>query len=272
MANDNSARVETNDIENNDTVLDVNKDSSQDSYVPFLQKLIAEVVGTYFLLFAGCASIIVNKNHDNVVTLPGIAIVWGLTLLVLIYSLGHISGAHFNPAVTIAFATTRRFPLIQVPAYILAQLLGGTLASGTLKLIFSGTHDQFSGTLATGSNFQAFALEFIVTFHLMFTISAVATDNRAIGELAGIAVGSTLLLNVLVAGPITGASMNPVRSLGPAFVHNEYRGIWIFIISPILGAVAGAWVYNLVRHTNKPLREITKSASFLKEAKRGGNN
>ncbi|XP_058735812.1 nodulin-26-like [Vicia villosa] len=274
MANDNSARVETNDIENNDTVLDVNKDSSQesqDSYVPFLQKLIAEVVGTYFLIFAGCASIIVNKNHDNVVTLPGIAIVWGLTLLVLIYSLGHISGAHFNPAVTIAFATTRRFPLIQVPAYILAQLLGGTLASGTLKLIFSGTHDQFSGTLATGSNFQAFVLEFIVTFHLMFTISAVATDNRAIGELAGIAVGSTLLLNVLIAGPITGASMNPVRSLGPAFVHNEYRGIWIFIISPILGAIAGAWVYNLVRHTNKPLREITKSASFLKEAKRGGN-
>ncbi|KAI5384862.1 nodulin-26 [Lathyrus oleraceus] len=273
MANDNSARVETNDIENNHIVLDVNKDSSQESqnsYVPFLQKLIAEVVGTYFLIFAGCASIIVNKNHDNVVTLPGIAIVWGLTLLVLIYSLGHISGAHFNPAVTIAFATTRRFPLIQVPAYILAQLLGGTLASGTLKLIFSGTHDQFSGTLATGSNFQAFALEFIVTFHLMFTISAVATDNRAIGELAGIAVGSTLLLNVLIAGPITGASMNPVRSLGPAFVHNEYRGIWIFIISPILGAVAGAWVYNLVRHTNKPLREITKSASFLKETKRGG--
>lgn len=273
MANDNSARVETNDIENNGIVLDVNKDSSQESqnsYVPFLQKLIAEVVGTYFLIFAGCASIIVNKNHDNVVTLPGIAIVWGLTLLVLIYSLGHISGAHFNPAVTIAFATTRRFPLIQVPAYILAQLLGGTLASGTLKLIFSGTHDQFSGTLATGSNFQAFALEFIVTFHLMFTISAVATDNRAIGELAGIAVGSTLLLNVLIAGPITGASMNPVRSLGPAFVHNEYRGIWIFIISPILGAVAGAWVYNLVRHTNKPLREITKSASFLKETKRGG--
>ncbi|PNX85689.1 aquaporin nip1-2, partial [Trifolium pratense] len=155
-----------------------------------------------------------------------------------------------------------------VPAYISAQLLGATLASGTLKLIFSGKHDQFSGNLASGSNLQAFVLEFIVTFFLMFTISGVATDNRAIGELAGIAIGSTLLVNVIISGPITGASMNPVRSLGPAFVHNEYTGIWIFIVSPILGAVAGAWVYNTVRYTNKSVREITKSASFLKEAGR----
>nr|AFK43636.1 unknown [Medicago truncatula] len=273
MANDNSARIETHEV-----VLDTNKDSSDTCKgsgsfvsVPFLQKLIAEMVGTYFLIFAGCASIVVNKDNDNVVTLPGIAIVWGLTLSVLIYSLGHISGAHFNPAVTIAFATTRRFPLLQVPAYISAQLLGATLASGTLKLIFSGAHDHFSGTLPSGSNLQAFVLEFITTFYLMFTISGVATDTRAIGELAGIAIGSTLLLNVMIAGPVTGASMNPVRTLGPAFVHNEYRGIWIYLLSPILGAIAGAWVYNTVRYTNKPLREITQSASFLKEAGRGGH-
>jgi len=212
----------------------------------------------------------VNKNNDNVVTLPGIAIVWGLALVVLIYSLGHISGAHFNPAVTIAFASTRSFPLLQVPAYISAQVLGGTLASGTLKLIFSAkTEDQFSGTIPSGSNLQAFVFEFIITFYLMFIICGVATDSRAIGELAGITIGSTLLLNVIISGPITGASMNPVRSLGPAFMHNEYRGIWIYLVSPVLGAVAGAWVYNLVRYTNKPLREIVKSASFLKEAKRG---
>jgi aquaporin NIP len=260
-----------------DAVLDVSKDPSQtcqdsDSYVsvPFLQKLIAELVGTYFLIFAGCASIVVNKNNDNVVTLPGIAIVWGLAVVVLVYSLGHISGAHFNPAVTIAFATTRRFPLLQVPAYISAQLLGGTLASGTLKLIFSGNDDQFPGTIPSGSCLQAFALEFIVTFYLMFVISGVATDNRAIGELAGIAIGSTLLINVIISGPITGASMNPVRSLGPAFVHNKYTGIWVYIVSPILGAVAGTWAYNTVRYTNKSVREITKSASFLKEAGRGG--
>ncbi|XP_058735811.1 nodulin-26-like [Vicia villosa] len=267
---ENSPTLETSDI-----VVDVNKESpqtSEDSSVPFLQKLIAEVVGTYFLIFAGCASIIVNKSTDNVVTLPGIAIVWGLALVVLIYSLGHISGAHFNPAVTIAFASTRSFPLLHVPAYISAQVLGATLASGTLKLIFSGNsglHDQFSGTLPSGSNLQTFVFEFIITFYLMFIICGVATDSRAIGELAGIAIGSTLLLNVIISGPITGASMNPVRSLGPAFMHNEYRGIWIYLVSPVLGAVAGAWVYNLVRYTNKPLREIVKSASFLKEAKRG---
>ncbi|XP_014523482.1 nodulin-26 [Vigna radiata var. radiata] len=256
--------------ETHEVVVNVTKDTPKtversDSFVsvPFLQKLIAEVVGTYFLIFAGCASIVVNKNNSNVVTLPGIAIVWGLVVTVLVYSVGHISGAHFNPAVTIAFASTKRFPLTQVPAYVAAQLLGGTLASGTLKLLFMGKHDQFSGTLPTGTDLQAFVFEFITTFLLMFVISGVATDNRAIGELAGIAIGSTILLNVMIGGPVTGASMNPVRSLGPAFVHSEYRGIWIFILAPILGAVAGAWVYNIIRYTDKPLREITKSASFL---------
>ncbi|CAI8618715.1 unnamed protein product [Vicia faba] len=260
--------------ESNEIVVNVNKDVSnktQDSNAnataSLLQKLVAEVVGTYFLIFAGCASVAVNKNNDNVVTLPGISIVWGLAVMVLVYSLGHISGAHFNPAVTIAFATTRRFPLKQVPTYIAAQVFGSTLASGTLRLLFSGKHDQFVGTLAAGSNLQAFVMEFIITFYLMFIISGVATDNRAIGELAGIAVGSTVLLNVLFAGPITGASMNPARSIGPAFVHNEYRGIWIYMVSPILGAVCGAWVYNVIRYTDKPVREITKSGSFLKGTK-----
>ncbi|TKY60078.1 Nodulin-26 protein [Spatholobus suberectus] len=258
-----------------EVVVNVTKDASKtcersDSFVsvPFLQKLVAEVVGTYFLIFVGCASVVVNKNNDNVVTLPGIAIAWGLVVMVLVYSVGHISGAHFNPAVTIAFASTRRFPLMQVPAYIAAQLLGSTLASGTLRLIFMGRHDQFSGTLPSGSDLQAFVLEFIITFFLMFVISGVATDNRAIGELAGIAIGSAILLGVIIGGPITGASMNPVRSLGPAFVHTEYRGIWIYLLAPVLGAVAGAWVYNIIRYTDKPLREITKSASFLKG--RGG--
>ncbi|KAJ1426176.1 Major intrinsic protein [Sesbania bispinosa] len=269
MAND-SARIETHEV-----VLNVNKDVSKthegsDTYVPFLQKLVAEVVGTYFLIFAGCASVVVNKGYDNVVTLTGISIVWGLVVMVMVYSLGHISGAHFNPAVTIAFATTKRFPWIQVPAYIAAQLIGATLASGTLKLIFSGSHDKFPGTLPAGSTMQAFWVEFIITFYLMFVISGVATDNRAIGELAGLAIGSTVLLNVMIAGPVTGGSMNPVRSLGPAFLHSEYRGIWIYLVSPLLGAVAGAWVYNIVRFTDKPLREITKSASFLKATGRDG--
>ncbi|QCD76907.1 aquaporin NIP [Vigna unguiculata] len=256
---------------NHQVVLNVNGEtpkkcdpSANQDCVPLLQKLVAEVVGTYFLIFAGCASVVVNLDKDRVITQPGISIVWGLTVMVLVYSVGHISGAHFNPAVTIAHASTRRFPLKQVPAYVIAQVVGSTLASGTLRLIFNGRNDHFAGTLPAGSDLQSFVIEFIITFYLMFVISGVATDNRAIGELAGLAVGSTVLLNVMFAGPITGASMNPARSLGPAIVHNEYRGIWIYLVSTTLGAVAGAWAYNFIRYTNKPVREITKSASFLK--------
>ncbi|XAR66611.1 hypothetical protein NMG60_11012895 [Bertholletia excelsa] len=216
-------------------------DSSCAVTLPFVQKVIAEILGTYFLIFAGCAAVVVNSDEDKVVTLPGISIVWGLVVMVMVYSVGHISGAHFNPSVTIAFATCKRFPWKQVPAYISAQVLGSTLASGTLRLIFNGKQDHFAGTLPSGSELQSFVIEFIITFYLMFVISGVATDNRAIGELAGLAVGATVLLNVLFAGPISGASMNPARSLGPAIVSNHYKGIWIYIVAPISGAIAGAW-------------------------------
>nr|AJI43701.1 NOD26-like intrinsic protein [Hevea brasiliensis] len=244
------------------------EDSILSISVPFIQKLIAEVVGTYFLIFAGCTAVAVNLNFDKEVTLPGISIVWGLAVMVLVYSVGHISGAHFNPAVTLAFATCKRFPWKEVPAYIACQVIGSTLAAGTIRLIFTGKQDQFTGTMPAGSDMQSFVVEFIITFYLMFIISGVATDNRAIGELAGLAVGSTVLLNVLFAGPISGASMNPARSLGPAIVSSQYKGIWVYLISPILGAQAGAWAYNMIRYTDKPLREITKSASFLKSTGR----
>ncbi|CAN1283445.1 Aquaporin NIP1-2 [Linum perenne] len=233
-----------------------------------LLQLVAELLGTYFLIFAGCTSVASNLNYDKVVTLPGISIVWGLAVMVLVYSLGHISGAHFNPAVTLAFATCKRFPWKQVPAYIACQVAGSTLAAGTIRLIFPGHQDHFTGTLPAGPDMQSFVVEFIITFYLMFVISGVATDNRAIGELAGLAVGSTVLLNVMFAGPISGASMNPARSLGPAIVSNQYKGIWIYMVAPTLGAQGGAWVYNFIRYTDKPLREITKSASFLKSTGR----
>lgn len=240
--------------------------------VPFIQKIIAEMLGTYFLIFAGCGAVAVNGDKEKVVTLPGIAIVWGLVVMVMVYSVGHISGAHFNPAVTLAFASCKRFPWKQVPAYIAAQMVGSTLAAGTLRLLFSGPHDQFTGTVPHGSDMQSLVVEFIITFYLMFVISGVATDNRAIGELAGLAVGATILLNVMFAGPISGASMNPARSLGPAIVSSKYDGIWIYLLGPTAGAIAGAWVYNIVRFTNKPLREITKSASFLKSSARNNSN
>ncbi|PRQ25057.1 putative major intrinsic protein [Rosa chinensis] len=254
-------------VENDKPCSNTNQESSSSFFcVPFMQKVIAEVLGTYFMILTGCGSVVVNLNTENTVSFPGIAIVWGLVVMVLIYSVGHISGAHFNPAVTIAFATTKRFPWKQVPPYIAAQVLGSTFASGTLRLLFNKHQDHFVGTSPSGTPLQSLVIEFIITFYLMFVVSGVATDNRAIGELAGLAVGSTVLLNVLFAGPISGASMNPARSLGPAIVSNHYKNLWIYIVSPILGAVSGALVYNLIRFTDKPLRELTKSGSFLKGA------
>ncbi|XP_038995605.1 aquaporin NIP1-2-like [Hibiscus syriacus] len=200
-----------------------------------MQKLLAELLGTYFLIFTGCAAVVVNANNDNAVSRSGIATVWGLALIVLFYSLAHVSGVHFNPAITIAFAICKRFPLEKVPVYILAQVVGSTLAAGTLRLHFSGPHDVFAGTSPQGSDLQAFVIEFIITFYLKFNISGVATDNRAIGELAGLVIGSAVLLKVLIVGPITGVSMNPARSLGPAIVSNCYKGIWIYLTSPIVG-------------------------------------
>ncbi|KAA8530644.1 hypothetical protein F0562_005422 [Nyssa sinensis] len=233
------------------------------SFVSTTQKVIAEVIGTYFIIFAGCGSVVVNKIYGSV-TFPGICVTWGLIVMVMVYSVGHISGGHFNPAVTITFAIFRDFPYWQVPLYIAAQMMGSILASGTLSLVFDVTPDAYFGTVPTGSNLQSLVIEIIITFLLMFVISGVATDNRAIGELAGIAVGMTIMLNVFVAGPVSGASMNPARSIGPAVVRHVYKGLWVYIVGPLIGAIAGAFAYNLIRFTDKPLRELTKSSSFLR--------
>lgn len=259
-----NTNTNTNTNNNNHLPTSLAKPRENSTCLQFLQKLIAETLGTYFVIFAGCGSVVVNLAEDKVVSFPGISIVWGLVVMVMVYAVGHISGAHFNPAVTISFATCKRFPWRQVPAYILAQVLGSILASGTLRLIFNGGQDHFMGTQPAGTEIQSFVLEFIITFYLMFVISGVATDNRAIGELAGLAVGATVLLNVMFAGPISGASMNPARSLGPAIVFNHFKSLWVYILGPILGAISGAWVYNLIRFTDKPLRELTNSGSFLK--------
>ncbi|KAL7594913.1 aquaporin NIP1-1 [Lactuca sativa] len=234
--------------------------------IPFCQKLVAEFLGTYFMVFAGCGVVAVDVEKDHVIGQVGIAIVWGVVVMVMIYTVGHISGAHFNPAVTIAFASCKRFPLKEVFAYVVVQILASTLASGTLRLVFNWKHNNLGATVPSGSDLQSLVLEFIITFYLMFVISGVATDNRAIGELAGLAIGSTILLNAMFAGPISGASMNPARTLGPAIVSNQYKGLWVYMLGPIAGAVAGAWAYNVIRFTDKPLRVIVKNASFLQRS------
>ncbi|XP_076947953.1 nodulin-26-like [Bidens hawaiensis] len=214
----------------------------------YCQKIVAEFLGTYILIFTGCGAAMVDR--DRPLTIIGIAMVWGLCLIALIYTLGHVSGAHFNPAVSIVFAVTRRLRIIQVPMYVMSQISGSTLACLTLKVLFDYQNDMLP-TLTRFStpvtNFEAFLWEFIITFILMFTINGAATDDRSSKELAGVAIGVTLMFNVLIAGPITGASMNPARSIGPAIVANEYENLWIFITSPILGALTATIVYSLLR-------------------------
>nr|XP_027191511.1 probable aquaporin NIP-type isoform X2 [Cicer arietinum] len=173
--------------------------------VQVIQKVIAEVIGSYFLIFAGCCSVVLNKveGSKGTITFPGICIVWGVSVMILVYALGHISGAHFNPAVTISFAIYRHFPLKQVPLYLIAQVLGSILASGTLYLLFDDLNEStYFGTVPAGSDVQSLVFEIITSFLLMFVISAVSTDNRAIGELAGIAVGMTIMIDVFIAGCI----------------------------------------------------------------------
>ncbi|CAD5196493.1 unnamed protein product [Musa acuminata subsp. malaccensis] len=214
--------------------------------LPLVKKVIAEFVGTFILIFSAAATPIVNQKYDGAATLLGAATSAGLAVCVVIFSIGHISGAHLNPSVTIAFAAARHFPWKHVPGYVLAQVLGSTAASFALKAIF---HPFHSGgvTVPTLSTAQAFFLEFVITFTLMFVIVAVATDTRAARELAGVAIGATVLLNILVAGPSTGGSMNPVRTLGPAIATGNYEEIWIYMIAPVAGAIAGAYAYTAVK-------------------------
>ncbi|KAI9098481.1 hypothetical protein K1719_025106 [Acacia pycnantha] len=228
--------------------------------VSLTRKIGAEFVGTFLLMFAASAGPILNQKYSGAESLLGNAACAGLSVMIIILSTGHISGAHLNPSVSIAFATFRHFPWAHVPAYIAAQVSASICASFSLKAIF---HPYMSGGVTIPSETttvgQAFALEFIITFNLLFVVTAVATDTRAVGELAGIAVGATVLLNILISGPASGGSMNPVRTLGPAVAARNYMHVWIYLIAPTLGALAGAGVYTLVKlrdHEAEPPRQV----------------
>ncbi|KAH0983878.1 hypothetical protein GBA52_011055 [Prunus armeniaca] len=230
--------------------------------VTLLQKLGAEFVGTFILVFSATAGPIVNQKYHNAETLLGNAACSGLAVMAVILSTGHISGAHLNPSVTIAFAAFRHFPWSQVPLYITAQVSASISASFALKGVF---HPFMSGgvTVPSVNHGQAFALEFIVTFILMFTIIGVATDTRAVGEMAGVAIGATVLVNILVAGPTTGGSMNPIRTLGPAVAAGNYRGLWIYLVAPTLGALAGAAAYTTVKlPDNIPSNQVRGASHY----------
>jgi len=210
-----------------------------------LRRAGAECLGTYALVTAGCGAIMVNAA-TGALTHVGVACAFGLIILVMIAATGHISGAHFNPAVTFAFALTRHFAWRDVPLYIASQLLGAISGALTLRLLF-GSIASLGATLPSGSALQALGVEILLTAVLMFVIVAVATDTRAVGQLAAIAIGATVALDALWGGPISGASMNPARSFGPALIAGIWLDQWVYWIGPLIGACLGACVYQLLR-------------------------
>jgi MIP family channel proteins len=210
-----------------------------------LRCLTAEAIGAFALVFAGCGAIMVDAKTHQLGHL-GVALAFGLVIMFGIYAVGHISGAHFNAAVTFAFAVTRHFPWPRVAAYCCAQLVGALAAAAVLRASL-GNVAHVGATLPSGSQAQAFLWELLMTALLMFVILAVATDTRAAGQAAAIAVGGTIALDALFGGPITGASMNPVRSLAPALVSGDFHALWLYLVAPVIGAVLGGLAYQFVR-------------------------
>ncbi|HXI00187.1 MAG TPA: MIP family channel protein [Sphingobacteriaceae bacterium] len=209
-----------------------------------MKKYIAELIGTFALVFCGTGAIIINQETNGSISHVGIAITFGLIVMAMIYTLGNISGAHLNPAVSIAFTIARHFPAKQLLPYIISQMVGGLLASLLLKLLFP-SNELLGATLPQGSAMQSFILEFILTFLLMLVIINVATGSKEQGMYAGLAIGSTVLLEAMFAGPVSGASMNPIRSFAPAIVSGHTEHLWVYLTATILGAVTAIplWKY-----------------------------
>lgn len=212
---------------------------------PNFPQYIAEFIGTFFLVFFGCGSMILAELNP---TYNGsfIPVVFGGAVSIMIYATGHISGAHFNPAVTLAFWVAKRFPAKRIPGYLLAQVSGAILASTFHKIIWSGDH-SLGGTALSTSLASGFLVEVVLSFALMFVIISVATDSRAVGELAGIAIGTTVALCAFVGGPLTNASMNPARTLGPAILSMNFTHLWLYFTAPVIGTILGAKTYEWIR-------------------------
>jgi len=215
-----------------------------------VSKYLAELIGTFAIVFCGTGAIVINQQSNGLVSHVGIAITFGLIVMAMIYSLGNISGAHFNPAVTIAFTIAKRFQLKQVIPYVISQLSGAFLASAILKFLFPA-NNTLGATLPAGTELQSFILEFILTFFLMLVIINVATGSKEQGMFAGLAIGSTVLLEAMFAGPVCGASMNPARSISPAVVSGHLEHLWIYIVAPIAGAAFAIPVFKILHYNNK---------------------
>jgi len=214
-----------------------------------MKKYISEFIGTFSMIFCGTGAMTVNEVTGGDVTHVGIAITWGLIVMAMIYAFGETSGAHFNPAVTIAFAYAKKFSWKEVPKYIIVQVLGALTASLILWYLFP-TSEHLGATIPSVDVGRAFVMELLLTFFLMVVIINVSTGSKEIGIIAGIAVGAVVLLEAMFAGPITNASMNPARSIAPAIVAGKMQHLWMYILAPILGAILAVISCKMVKEDN----------------------
>jgi MIP family channel proteins len=198
-------------------------------------------------VFAGCGAIVLDAERGGTLGSTGIAAAFGLVIMAMIYATGHLSGAHINPAVSAAFSATRHFPLREAAVYVPSQLAGAVAGALLLRLLWHGTPADLGATVPSVGSGSALVYEAVMTGFLMFVIMAVATDTRAIGAAAAIAIGGTIALDSLFGGGVTGASMNPARSFGPALVTGQWRDFWIYLVGPLLGALTAAFAYELAR-------------------------
>jgi aquaporin NIP len=211
-----------------------------------MKKYAAEAIGTFALVFAGTGAIVINDLTGGAVSHVGIALTFGLVVMAMIYSIGDVSGAHINPAVTTGFFLAGRLPARLVLPYIASQIAGAITASLLLFTLF-GNHAALGATTPLGSPWQSFALETVLTGILMFVILSVTTGSKETGVIAGIAIGGVIGLEALFAGPICGASMNPARSLAPAIVSGDLASLWVYLAGPILGAAIAVPLWKITR-------------------------
>lgn len=215
--------------------------------------LAAEFLGSYALVFAGTGAIVIDSVTGGVIGHAGIALTFGLVVMAMISAIGDVSGAHINPAVSIAFTAAGRFPVARLVPYVVVQIAGALAASGTLRLLFPDA-TTLGQTLPHGSWQQSFVLEVILTFFLMWVILHVSSGAAEKGIIAGTAIGSVVALEAMFAGPICGASMNPARSFGPAIVSGQLDTLWVYIVAPAVGALLAipAFYVSRTKHDLQP--------------------
>ncbi|MGN6031880.1 MAG: MIP/aquaporin family protein [Thermomicrobiales bacterium] len=233
-----------------------------------LKRLLAEAIGTFLLVFVGCGAVVTNTvNAEGASGLISIAFAFGFALMVVVYAIGRISGAHVNPAVTLGLAATGKFPVAEIIPYWVAQVVGSLAAAGVLRVTF-GNVANLGTTAPTDTAMKAFVVELVMTAVLVFVVYGAATDKRAPAAAAGLAIGGAVVLNILVAGPISGGSVNPARSLGPAIVSGNLGDLWIYLTAPFIGGLIAAFAFEAIRN-DRESDELTTAEGTTTESERG---